>query len=193
MLEGILVVGYVIVVIVRIGEEGITVGEYIRSAQIWRRQLCLVRLLDGKHLLGIVSQVLAQFIAQVGIRVAVADNLDRLRGTDTAVVGGDNHLEVALRQSLEQLGKHRVAQPALRNTAVGTLVVGKFTHHLRFRSGMREHVDEVDYEHVQVVVLAFVVTLHKLVGTHRVVHLVIAETVFLSEPVYLGLNQRLLV
>ena len=58
---------------------------------------------------------------------------------------------------------------------------------------MREHVDEVDYEHVQVVVLAFVVTLHELVGTHRVVHLVIAETVFLSEPVYLGLNQRLLV
>ena len=37
MLEGILVVGYVIVVIVRIGEEGITVGEYIRSAQVGRR------------------------------------------------------------------------------------------------------------------------------------------------------------
>ena len=58
---------------------------------------------------------------------------------------------------------------------------------------MRQHIDEVDDEHVQVVVLAFVVALHKLVGTRRVVHLVVAETVFLSESVQLGLNQRLLV
>ena len=101
MLESILVVGYIIVVIVWIGEEGIAVGEDIRGAQIRRRQLCLVRLLDGEHFLGIVGQVLAQLISQVGIRVAVADNLDRLRSTDTAVVGGDNHLEVALCQSLE--------------------------------------------------------------------------------------------
>ena len=42
MLEGVLVVRHIIIIVVRIGEEGITVGEDIRSAQIRSRQLCLV-------------------------------------------------------------------------------------------------------------------------------------------------------
>ena len=52
-----------------------------------------------------------------------------------------------------------MAEPALRDAAVGTLVVGKLAHHLRFGTRVREHVDEVNHQHVQVVVPAFVVML----------------------------------
>ena len=58
MLEGVLVVRHIIIIVVRIGEEGITVGEDIRSAQIRSRQLCLVGLLDGEYFLGIIRQVM---------------------------------------------------------------------------------------------------------------------------------------
>ena len=57
MLEGVLVVRHIIIIVVRIGEEGITVGEDIRSAQIRSRQLCLVGLLDGEYFLGIGSKI----------------------------------------------------------------------------------------------------------------------------------------
>ena len=58
---------------------------------------------------------------------------------------------------------------------------------------MREHVDEVDDEHIQVVALAFVVMFQELVGSCRIVHLVIAEAVVLAVSVQLGLDERLLV
>ena len=193
MLEGILVVRNVVIVVVRIGEEGVSVGKNIRCTQVGSRQLCPFRVPDGENLLGIAGQVLAQLVAQVGIRVAVADDLDGLRGADASVVGGDHHLAVILRQSSEQFREHRVAQPALRDAAVGTLCIGELAYHLRFRSGMREHVDEVDHQHVQVLLPAFVVVLHKAVGALRIVHLVIAEAVSLAVSVEQRLYQRLLV
>ena len=193
MLEGILVVRNVVIVVVRIGEEGVSVGKDIRCTQVGSRQLCPFRVPDGENLLGIAGQVLAQLVAQVGIRVAVADDLDGLRGADASVVGGDHHLAVILRQSSEQFREHRVAQPALRDAAVGTLRIGELAYHLRFRPGMREHVDEVDYQHVQVLLPAFVVVLHKPVGALRIVHLVIAEAVSLAVSVEHCLYQRLLV
>ena len=78
MLEGVLIVRHIIIIVVRVSEEGITIGENIRGTQIGRWQLCLVRFLDGEYFLGIVCQILAQLVAQVGICVAVAYNLDRL-------------------------------------------------------------------------------------------------------------------
>ena len=44
-------------------------------------------LLDGEHFLALVSQILAQLVAQVGVRIAVAYNLDWFRCPDAAVVG----------------------------------------------------------------------------------------------------------
>ena len=193
MLEGILVVRNVVIVVVRIGEEGVSVGKDIRCTQVGSRQLCPFRVPDGENLLGIAGQVLAQLVAQVGIRVAVADDLDGLRGADASMVGGDHHLAVILRQSSEQFREHRVAQPALRDAAVGTLRIGELAYHLRFRSGMREHVDEVDYQHIQILLPAFVIVLHKPVGTLRIVHLMIAEAVSLAVSVEHRLYQRLLV
>ena len=193
MLEGILVVLYIIVVIIRIGEETVARGKYIRGTQVRCRQLGAVRLFDGEHFLALVSQILAQLVAQVGVRIAVAYYLDWFRCPDAAVVGGEHYLVIALRKELEELGENRMAEPALRDAAVGTLVVGKLAHHLRFGTRVREHVDEVNHQHVQVVVAALVVMLQEAVGTLRIVHLVITEGIVLSESLYLGLYQRRLV
>ncbi len=131
VLEGILVVLHIIVVIIRIGEETVARGKYIRGTQVRCRQLGTLRLLDGENFLALVSQILAQLVAQVGVRIAVAYNLDRFRCPDAAVVGGEHYLVIALRKELEELGENRMAEPALRDAAVGTLVVGKLAHHLR--------------------------------------------------------------
>jgi hypothetical protein len=59
MLEGVLIVGNVIVVIVRIGEEGIAIGKHIRGADVGRRKQCLVWVFDDKYVLGTIGKVLA--------------------------------------------------------------------------------------------------------------------------------------
>ena len=106
MLEGILVVLHIIVVIIRIGEETVARGKYIRGTQVRCRQLGTLRLLDGENFLALVSQILAQLVAQVGVRIAVAYNLDWFRCPDAAVVGGEHYLIIALRKELEELGEN---------------------------------------------------------------------------------------
>ena len=108
-------------------------------------------LLDYKHFLRVVVQVLAQFVAQVGVRVAVADDFARSRYADGTVIGGYENLAISLRQMLQHLSHRRVAEPRECDRTVGRLVVGELAHHLRLRAGMRQHVDEVEHQHVQVV------------------------------------------
>jgi hypothetical protein len=75
MLEGIPVKIDIIIEIIRIGEELISLGKHIRSTHIhpWKKRLR--RISDLQHILLLVIQVLALFVAQVGIRVSVAYNL----------------------------------------------------------------------------------------------------------------------
>ena len=78
-------------------------GKCMQGAQLQCRQLGALRLLDGEHFLALVSQILAQLVAQVGVRIAVAYYLDRFRCPDAAVVGGEHYLIIALRKELEEL------------------------------------------------------------------------------------------
>ena len=75
MLERIFVIRYVIIVVVGVGKEAIACGENVAGANVWRGQLGLVRLFDGKHLFSVIVQVLAQLITKVGVGVAVAHYL----------------------------------------------------------------------------------------------------------------------
>ena len=102
------------------------------------------------------------------------------------MIGGYYYGEVALSEQLEQLREHRVPEPTERYAAVGGLVVGQLTYHLRLRSGVAEHVDEVDDEHVQVVVLQRVELLHELIRPCRVVNLVVRECAMAAETFELG-------
>ena len=56
------------------------------------------------------------FLPALGLKTY---NLDGLRCADTAMVGGDDYLEIALGKPLEQLCQYRVAQPAPGDAAVG--------------------------------------------------------------------------
>ena len=193
MLERVLVVRHVVVVVVGVGEECAAGGEHVRRTDVWCRQLRLLWVLDDEHFLRLAVEVLAQLVAQVGVRVAVADYLHRLRRTDTAVVGGDDDAAVDLRECAEQVCHHRMAEPRERYRAVSRLVVGEFAHHFRFGSCVREHIDEVHHDDVEVVLRQLVEARQQLVGTRRVVHLVIRERVVAAVAFYLRANERFLV
>ena len=63
MLEGVAVVGYIIVVVVGIGEEAVAGGEDVGGGEVGCRQLCLARVGDGEYLLGVVVEVSSEFIS----------------------------------------------------------------------------------------------------------------------------------
>ena len=84
-------------------------------------------------------------------------------------------------------------EPAERDAAVGGLVLCQLPHHLRLGAGVRQHVDEVQHHHVQVVPFQGVELCQQLVGRGGVVYLVVAEGVLAAVTVQLGLYERCLV
>ena len=104
MLKGVFVVGHVVVVVIGVGKEGIPRCKDIRRTKVRRRQMGLVRVSDFKYLACIIRQVLAQLIAQVGVRVAVSDDFQGTVGAYAAMVCGDDHLAVRGTQDAEQFG-----------------------------------------------------------------------------------------
>ena len=130
MLEGVFVVGHIIIIVVGIGEEAVARRKYVGRADVGLGQEGRLRIADGEEFLAVVAQTLSQFVAQVGVGVAVADNLHRFLHAYRTVVGGDDDLVVAFGKNLEQVGKDAVLEPRQRDAAVGTLVVGQLTHHL---------------------------------------------------------------
>ena len=149
--------------------------------------------LDHKDFLRLVRQVLAKLIAQIGVGIAVAYNLHGIVGTYRAVIGGDDDTIVRLCQLTEQVGNDRMAKPRQGNASVGTLVVSQFAHHLRLRTGMRQHVDEVEHHHVQVVLAQRVQLLHETVGILRRIDLMVREGVLSAIALQLGADERFFV
>ena len=103
MLESVLVVADVVIIVIGVGKERVACGEDIAGAEVRSRQLSLLRVFDGEYFLGIVVEVLAQFVAQVGIGVPVADYFHGIVGADASVVRCDNYLVVTLCQNAEHL------------------------------------------------------------------------------------------
>ena len=130
MLEGVAIVLHVVVVVVGIGKERVSRSEGVGRAHIGSRQLSFFGRFDGEDLFGVVVEVLSQFISQIGVGVAVTDDLDGLLTTDGTMVSGKDDAVIALRQQSEKLADDRVAEPALRDAAVGSLVAGEFAYHL---------------------------------------------------------------
>ena len=110
MLEGITVVGDIIIIVVGIGEERVACGKHITRGEVRSRQQSLAWFFDGEQALVVITQILAEFIAQVGIRVSVANDLDGLCTADAAVVGCHNHLIVFLCNLPEEIGYDRMAE-----------------------------------------------------------------------------------
>ena len=87
MLEGILVILHVIVIVVGVGKEVVLHGKDVGRAEVRTGQACPQRFLYLEYLLLVVRQILAQLVAQVRIRVPVANHLHRVVAADAAVVG----------------------------------------------------------------------------------------------------------
>ena len=155
--------------------------------------MCLPRVCNNKGVLGTAVEVLAELIAQVGIGVAVTDNLHRLAATYGAVVGGDDDAVVGLRQCLEELAHYSVAEPREGDAAVCGLVVGKLAHHLRLGAGVGEDVDEVDDDDVEVIVLQILELAHQLLRPRTVDNLVVGEGLLAPVALQLGLDERRLI
>ena len=86
MLEGVLVITYIIIVVIGIGKERITRSKHITGREVRCRQLGLFRVLDDKKVLRVVAEVLAELIAQVRIGIAVTNNLLGLRTANRTVI-----------------------------------------------------------------------------------------------------------
>ena len=84
-------------------------------------------------------------------------------------------------------------QPALRDAAVGTFVIGQLTHHARLCPCMREHVDEVDDHHVKIVAQELVEASQQSLHRLRVVDFMIAEGVVSAIALDLRRNELLLI
>ena len=181
MLEGVAVVLDVVVVVVGVGKEVLVLGEDVGRADVGGWQACLAGVADFVDLLGIVGKVLAQFVAQVGVGVLVAHHFHGVVGTHGTVVGGQDYAAIHGCQRAEEFGHGRMAEPTLRDAAVCRLAVGQFAHHAAFRSGMAEHVYEVEHHDVEVVMEERGQLLHELLGTGRVVYLVVGECVASAE------------
>ena len=91
VLERVLVIRHVVIVVVGVGEEAVAGRKHIAGAQIGHRQLGLLGVANDKHVLGVVTEVLAQLVAQIGVGVAVAHYLDGVGAAYGAVVGGHHH------------------------------------------------------------------------------------------------------
>ena len=105
------------------------------------------------------------------------------------MVGCENHGEIALRKPLKEVGEYGMAKPTECDGTVSRLVVGQFAYHARLRSGVRKHVDKVEYHHVKVVLCQLREMFEQLLSICRCVHLVVAEGVVTAIPFYLCLYQ----
>ena len=68
------------------------------------------------------------------------------------MVGGDDYADVLAAQHLQQLVERTELEPREGDVAIGGLVLRQFFYHLDFGAGVRQHVDEVVDEGVEVVV-----------------------------------------
>ena len=104
MLERIGVIIDVIIVVVGVGEKIIFLAHYIGLADIHPRQESQLRLLDLEYVFGVITQVLALLITQIGVCILVANDLYRLVHPHGTVVGGYNHLAFLFRDTATMMG-----------------------------------------------------------------------------------------
>ena len=95
MLEGVFVILNVVIVVVGVGKEVVTCSKDVCSAQVRPGQSYLMRLLNLENFLGIVAEILAQLVSQVGVGVLVAHYLYGVVASDATVVRCQDNSVVA--------------------------------------------------------------------------------------------------
>ena len=105
----------------------------------------------------------------------------------------EDHAVAHLGDLLEEVVGRRVAEPALGQRAVGGLRIGQLAYHLALGTGMREHVDEVQDNDIERVLLEAVEVREELLTEARLVDLIVGEAVVLAVALQQRLDHGLLV
>ena len=134
--------------------------------------------------------MLAQLVAQVRVRIAVADNFYGVVATDAAVIGREHHGAILCSQAAEEVAHSRVAQPALRDAPISRFVAGKLPNHEAFRTSVAKHVNKVDNHDIQVVLHQLRNLCDELLCGVGVVYLVVRERVLAAITFELRPDQR---
>ena len=109
------------------------------------------------------------------------------------MVGGENNTVAHLGDVLEEVVGRRVAEPALRQRSISSLGIGQLTDHLALGAGMGEHVDEVEDDDVERVLLEAVEVRQKAFAEAGFVDLIIGEGIVLAVALDERLDHRLFV
>ena len=126
MLECILIVRNVVIIIIRIGEEIIIHRKYILAAQVRGGQSDLVRIADFEHFLRIVIQVLADLIAEIGVRILIAYHLQGVIHTYRPVIGRNDNPVAFPGYTLEEFQRAGMLEPGTRQAAISRFALGQF-------------------------------------------------------------------
>ena len=94
MLEGVFVILHVVIEVVGIGKEATSCGEDVGGGEIGGGECQSLGILYLKDFLGVVVEVFAQLIAQIGIDILVAHNANGFVRSDRSVVGSDNNVVI---------------------------------------------------------------------------------------------------
>lgn len=153
MLESATVVGGIIVEIVGVGEEVATRREDIACGEIdsWESEIC--RSVDFKYGFRLAIQVFSKLVTQVGVDISVTNHFDRVVNSDSAMVGGQYDLISHVSNGTEEIDSGTMLKPCAGDGTIGSLVVCEFSHCLRLCAGMREHIDEVEHNDIELVLL----------------------------------------
>ena len=74
MLEGVSIIGVVVVIVIGVQEIFILFGEDIAGAQVGTRESCFIRFFDFEHILNVVLEILTHLISEIGGGIPVTDD-----------------------------------------------------------------------------------------------------------------------
>ena len=144
MLESAGVILDVIIVVVRIGEEVFVCSEDERRREVWGGETEPGGLQNLVDLSRVVVKIFTDFVAEVGVCVSVADDLNWVFDPDSTVIGGQDDSVTEQGELSENFHDSRMTEPRFRDRAISRIGVGEFTNHFGLGSGMREHINEVE-------------------------------------------------
>ena len=103
VLECIAIVLYVVVVVIRVGEEVILFreDEFVREVVMGQSYTC--RIFDLEYFFRVVVEVLTYFVSEVGIGTSVPDHFDGILHLNSTMVSGQYHFITHFGNAAEEI------------------------------------------------------------------------------------------
>lgn len=109
------------------------------------------------------------------------------------MVGSEDHAVAHLGDVLEEVVRRRVAEPATRQRAISCFGIGQLADHLALGASVGEHIDEVQHDDVQLILLEAIEVAQQALAEAGFVDLIIGEGIVLAVALDERLDHRLFV